>query len=245
MLKLLLLILFITHNCFALSANISKNKILIDGNFTGDKITIFGNKQDEGKILIVFKSSKISYKVYNRQKTFGVWQNANPRIFKNIYSIYSLISEEGIKITRDDFFRDFELGILNINFYNFTMAREALKNAEYKEAFLKHKNNLGAFTEEYGKVKTFKDSDMFIAELIIPSDIKIGNYLLEIFLIDENKIQEFSIFKIIVEQVGVVKKIKDLSQKNKLLYASIAIVLSIVIAFFFFLLAKILYYNKM
>lgn len=236
--------MLITFEGFALTANISKNKIIIESDFKGDTITVFGNKQQEGKILIIFKSSKISYKVYDRQKIFGVWQNANPRIFKDIYSIYSLITEEGVKINRDDIFRDFEVGILNINFYNFTMAREALQNAGYKDAFLKHKNKLGAFNEEYGGVSTFKDSDIYIAELKIPSDIKSGKYLLEVLLIDNEGIKEFIIFNVSVLQAGMVKKIKDISETNKMLYAGVAILLSIIIAFFFFLIAKVLYYNR-
>jgi uncharacterized protein (TIGR02186 family) len=230
---------------FGMNANISKSKILVGADFAGDKITIFGKKEEKGNIIIIFKSQKINYKVYSKQKVFGIWQNANPRIFKDIYNIYKIQTEPNVMINRQDLFRDLEVGILNVNFYNFTGAKEALKTLEYKEAFLKHKGANKSYIEEFGKVETFQNSDLFISELEIPSDIKPGSYLLQVLLLENDIIKEFAIFNIYVEQVGLVKQIKDLSVKHKFLYAVISISLSILIAFTSFIITRILYYNRL
>ena len=251
--KKLTIILIILLNClylaffspsFAMNVNISKSKILVGADFSGDKITIFGKKEDSGQIVILFKSQKINYKVYSKQKIFGIWQNANPRIFKDIYNIYKLQTEAGVSINRKDLFREFEVGISNVNFYNFTGAKEALKTSEYKEAFLKTKSKNKSYHEERGGVEIFPNSDLFISELEIPADIKQGSYLLQVFLIEDGEIREFEIFNIFVEHAGIVKKIKTLSQTNKPLYALLSVSFSILIAFASFLAARILYYNR-
>lgn len=232
-------------NAYSMNANISKSKILVGADFAGDKITVFGKKEGRGDVIIIFKSKKISYKVYGKQKIFGIWQNTNPRIFKDIYNIYKIQTEENVIINRQDLHRDLEIGILNVNFYNLTGAKEALKTLEYKEAFLNHKSQKKSYIEEFGKVETFKNSDLFISELEIPSDIKPGNYLLQVLLIQNDAIVEFAIFNVFVEQVGLVKRIKTLSQQNKFLYAFISVSLSILIAFSSFIITRILYYNRM
>jgi uncharacterized protein (TIGR02186 family) len=233
--------------CFkasALTVNISKNKILIGVDFAGDVITVFGKKEDEGDIVIIFKSQKVSYKVYGKQKIFGIWQNTNPRIFKDIYNIYSLKSENADILTRDDIFRDLEIGVQNVNFYNFTNVKSALLNSDYKDAFLKHKKKNGSFKEDFGNVRFFPKSGMFLANVEIPSNIKPGNYSLEVFLIRDKELRELMIFDIRVEQVGMLLKIKELSQLNKEIYAVVSILISVIIAFLAFSLAKVLYYNR-
>ncbi len=228
----------------AMIVNISKDKIYVDYDFKGDKIAVFGKKEARGNLAVILKSQKLSYKVYNRQKLFGIWTNSNPRTFKDIYNIYKLQTESGLTINREDGLREFEIGIKNINFYNFASVSSVLNTAEYKEAFLRQKAKTKDYMEEFGKIEGFQNSDLFYTEIEIPPDIKQGKYLIEVMLLENERIKEFQVFQISVEHTGIIKKIKTLSVKHKILYILLSIGLSIGIAFLSYMAAKILYYNR-
>jgi uncharacterized protein (TIGR02186 family) len=241
---LALFLLIFAFESFALVANISKNNILIGLDFVGDEIMVFGNKGGEGEIVVVFKSQKVSYKVYGKQKIFGIWQNANPRVFKDIYKTYRLKSENFRGFGREDVYKDLEIGVQNVNFYNFNNVKSSLLNSDYKEAFLWHKKREGSFDEELGGVNYFSNSDIFIGSIEIPPNVKPGSYFLEVFLIFEGDVREVAIFNVKVEQVGFLLELKELARANKGIYALVCVFASIVIAFLAFILAKFFYYNR-
>ena len=235
--------LFLTP-AFALRANIDKNKIEIGIDFAGDKIKVFGARQTEGKVAIIFKSQKVHYKVYNRERVFGVWQNVKPIIFKNVYNYYMIQTEKGLNVKKDDIFREFEIGIANVNLDGSEEEERSIKMMEYQSIFLKNKLDIGKFSHEENEIQTFSDSDLFISTIEIPSNIRPGVYSLQVLLIEGNNIKEFSIFYIKIERIGFAKEIKELSAKNKPFYAMIVVISSVIISLFVFLMAKLFYRKK-
>lgn len=242
------IILFIIFAIFAkanaMNVNISKDKILVGADFKGEKIAIFGKKERNGKLAIILKSHKTHYKIYNKEKVFGIWQNSTPRIFNGIYSVYEVQIEDGIKMSRSDSFKDFEIGTANINFYSFSSPSEALKAAEYKQIFLRYKQKANNYSEKYNGILEYEDSDIFFSEIEIPPNVKPGQYLLEVFLLNNGEIIEFSVFTINVEYVGIVKQTREFATNHKIIYAVITIFSSIFLAFISFFIVRILFHNK-
>jgi uncharacterized protein (TIGR02186 family) len=233
----------LSYNVFAGTLNISKDKVLIGVDFKGDNILIFGQKEKKYDVVIIFKSQKVSYKIYGKQKIFGVWQNTDPRIFKDVYNTYFAFFEKDFQISRNDTTIDLEIGIQNIDFYNFSGSKTLFSQKDYKTAFLEKKIQKEIFSESQ-LIRSNKKENIFFNEVKIPANIKPGNYLLEVFFLKENELQELTVFPIQVEQVGFLSKIKEISKQNKVFYAGISILISIIIAFFAFILTKMLYYNR-
>jgi uncharacterized protein (TIGR02186 family) len=242
--KLILFFITFSLNIFALSANISKNKIIINTVFEGDIIEIFGKKEAKGEIIIIFKSQKVDYKIYAKERIFGIWQNSSPNFFRNTYNIYQIKTERLQMLTDIDILKDLEIGVLNVSFQNFVGNNTSIKNYEYKEEFLRQKLADGSFKETKGGVQFFPKTDVFTSSIKIPIDIKTGQYILEVLLINNGEVQAINMFNISIERSGLLLQIKQLSEQNKTLYSIIAMFISIFIAFSAFYLAKMLYYNR-
>lgn len=230
-----------------IEVKVDRQDIFIDSKFKGDKINISIKKYGSGKLATVFKSSKTTYKLYSKERVFGMWQNANPQILENMYKTYKIQTEANLIVSKDDIFKDLEIGVLNINLDLFENTSEFLKIVEYREALVKHQCRTNNYIEEFGRIIKLKTTPTFteyLSEIEISKNIKPGRYLLEIFLIEEGVVRQFFIFNIDIESYDFIEVIKKVASENKVLYSILSIIVSILLAFFSFYLARILYYNR-
>ncbi len=226
----LILLLFQT-NAFArpIISGISTNKINIDSKFTGQEILLFGAKGDIGDIIVIVRGPKKNYIINKKSEFFGVWHNQKRVEFDDVYSYYSFFSTIGSELKNEKLIKSLQIGQDNIDLTTKKKQKEADKiNFSMKFIDKMSENNL--YMKNSDEIK-FLDESLFKVMLGFPKNISRGEYLVEIYLVDDGNLKAFQAIPIYVNQVGFSAKVNDMAHDNSFLYAVIAISLAVVAGF--------------
>lgn len=212
----------------SLISDISENQIKIDARFTGKNLLLFGTRNDSGDIVIVIRGPQKDYSVRKKERIAGVWIAGKQIKFENIYSNYAVYSSKPlVEIGTDNILKQLNIGLQNIrmdyvgspDLYELNAFREALQNDI-------RKNNL--YWENNKKVEFMGDT-LFKASINFPKKIPNGTHIVEVYLIDNGKIQGMQARPIIAEKVGFEAFIHNFAYHDPLIYGIIAVLSSLLL----------------
>lgn len=226
---IILTILFISlfaKSSFArpIISGISTNEINIDSNFTGEKILLFGAKGAVGDVIIVVRGPKKDYIVNKKSEVLGIWHNKKRIKFEDVYSYYSYFSTDP-NIENNEVFKRLQIGKNNIDLrtskeqsqsdkINFSL--QLIDKLAQNELYLENSHEID-----------FLDETLFKVMLEFPKNISRGEYLVEIYLVDDENLTAFQSIPIYVNQVGFSAKVNDMAHYQSFKYAVIAILLAV------------------
>ena len=132
----LLLPLWATVSAAPIISGISQNEIKIDSKFTGEKILLFGAKNEPGNIIAVVRGPKHNFLLNKKEKSLGIWHNSKQVTFYNTYSFYNLFAAFLGKELNQQNLLDFEIGKHNLNFF-----KCSFRLVTYSSVIEYHNNN--------------------------------------------------------------------------------------------------------
>jgi uncharacterized protein (TIGR02186 family) len=223
----LLLSIFFNSTTFArpIISGISTNEINIDSNFTGQKILLFGAKGDVGDVVIVVRGPKKNYIVNKRAEVLGIWHNQKRVRFDDVYSYYSFFSTSQ-SIPNDKLLKRLQIGKKNISLKASGKKQKQHDEINFSLQLIDKLAQNDLYSENSQEID-FLDETLFKVMLEFPKNISRGEYLVEIYLIDDGNLTAFQSIPIYVNQVGFSAKVNDMAHYNPLLYAIIAIILAV------------------
>jgi uncharacterized protein (TIGR02186 family) len=214
-------------------SGISTNEIKIDSDFTGQKILLFGAKGGVGDVVIVVRGPKKNYIVNKKAKILGVWHNKSRVEFDDVYSYYSFFSTNP-EARNSQLFKNLEMGKENIHFKTKPPKKSKKKNEQDKIGFsiqLVDKLSVNNLYLENPSEVDFLDETLFKVMLDFPKNISRGEYLVEIYLVDDDNLTAFQSIPIYVKQVGFSAKVNDMAHYQSFRYAMLSILLAVVAGF--------------
>lgn len=176
-----------------LTVALSTPDIQINSNFTGTNVTIFGViERDAGTVarnapyevatLILGPAETV---VARRKDRFlGIWVNGASETFVAAPTFYSLATSAGIDeaALEAPAFRNLQLGFDNIAFtYAGRVQTNEAGASEFREAFLRLKEESNLFAEKFGGV-TFIGDSVFRTSVRLPANVPIGRYRAIVYL---------------------------------------------------------------
>jgi uncharacterized protein (TIGR02186 family) len=203
-------------------SGISKNEINIDTKFQGEKILLFGAKEDVGNVIVAVRGPKKKFLITKKDKLLGIWYNQDRFLFDDVHSMYSLFSTISDYSIGNKIFSQLELDDKQIK-----ISGNNLDAKEFRMELINHleKENLYSFN----KVKIdFLNETLFKVIIDFPKNISRGAYNVEIYLINENGLASFQSIPIYVNQVGMSARILDFSDQQSFLYAIIVVLMALV-----------------
>jgi len=205
-------------------SGISTNEINIDSDFNGTKILLFGARSDAGDIAIVVRGSKKNYLVSQKSETLGVWHNKKRIKFNDVYSYYAFFTTND-NIKNKKLLKKLQIGKNNIMIKS--RKEEDIKiESNFRSELIKELSHNDLYSENSDTIN-FLDDTLFKVILEFPKNISRGNYLVEIYLIDDGNLTAFQSIPIYVNQVGFSAAVNDMAYNNSLKYAMIAIFLAV------------------
>ncbi len=205
-------------------SGISTNEINIDSNFTGKKILLFGAKGDVGDIIIVIRGPKKNYIVNKKSKVLGIWHNKKRIKFEDVNSYYSFFSTDP-HLENNELFKRLQIGKRNISLKTSDEEKEGdVINFRLQLIDKLAQNDL--YLENSAQID-FLDETLFKVILDFPKNIARGEYLVEIYLVDDGNLTAFQSIPIYVNQVGFSAKVNDMAHYQSFRYAIIAIFLAV------------------
>ena len=222
----ILILLFLYPN-LAVSSNftLDKFKIEINSNFLGEEIMLFGQKEQNDDIIIIFEGEKQNARLYRKIKENFFWINKTKEL-SEIPSFFAIFSSPKISLSEIFLIPD-----LTKKHYLISNYRQELY--EIRTAL----QNKGLYYEEELENT---DGNLFLKKFKIPDNIPAGNITITFYEIDDGNVTSMSKKNLIIEKRGLANKLELLLTQQSFFYVFILVIFSII----FSLLSNLIFRKK-
>ena len=214
--------------------DISARNVQIRYSFTGAQLLLFGAVVYPGgraperpaDIAVVLRGPVQPILVREKQKIAGIWMNADSNRFRSAPSFYSVASSKPITDLVDERTAAiYELGLHNLQL---SPGGGALPDKErrFEAGLLDLRRREGLYSENPHGVE-ITDRVLYRAVITIPSQVPVGTYTAETFLIDDGRVLAAATRDIQIDKSGFERFVAVAARRHRLLYGLTAVALSL------------------
>jgi uncharacterized protein (TIGR02186 family) len=214
--------------------DISARQVQIRYSFNGAQLLLFGAVVYPGgrppdrqvDIAVVLRGPVQAILVREKQKVAGVWMNADSNRFRSAPSFYAVASSRPIDELLDERTAAiYELGIHNLQL---SPGGGALPEKERRfEAGLLDLRARRALYQENPRGVEITGGVLYRALITIPSEVPVGTYTAETFLIDRGKVIAAASRDIQIDKSGFERTVAVAARRRRLLYGLGCVFLSL------------------
>lgn len=214
--------------------DISAREIQIRYSFTGTQLLLFGAILYPGgrvparpaDIVVVLRGPVQPILVREKQKIAGIWMNADSNRFRSAPSFYAVASSRPIRDLVDDRTAAiYEMGLGNLQL---SPGGGALPDKErrFEAGLLDLRKRQGLYAEN-GRGVEIGDGVLYRATITIPSQVPVGDYTAETFLVDRGKVIAAATRDIRIDKSGFERFVALAARRQRLLYGLTAVLMSL------------------
>jgi len=226
--------LLVAANKPVLVPDISARQVQIRYSFSGAQLLLFGaivypdgrTPNRPAQIAVVLRGPVQPILLREKKKIAGIWMNADASRFRSAPSYYAVASSRPIRDLVDDRTASiYELGIHNLQL---SPGGGSLPDKErhFEAGLLDLRARDGLYSENPHGVE-ITDGILYRAVITIPSQVPVGAYTAETFLIDRGKVIAAATRDIEISKSGFERQIALAARHNRLLYGLACITLSL------------------
>jgi uncharacterized protein (TIGR02186 family) len=214
--------------------DISARSIEIRYSFTGAQLLLFGailypggrTPRHPADVIVVLKGPVEPILVREKQKLAGIWMNADSNRFRSAPSFYSVASSRPISELLDE--RTAAIYELGLHDLQLSPGGGALpeKERRFEAGLLDLRHRQGLYSE-IPKGVEITDGVLYRAVITIPSQVPVGTYTAETFLIDHGKVIAAATRDIQINKSGFERYVAVAARRHELLYGLTAVALSL------------------
>jgi len=214
--------------------DISSRTIEIRYSFSGAQLLLFGAILYPGgrtptrplDIAVVLRGPVQPMIVREKQKVAGVWMNADSHRFGSAPAFYAVASNRPLSAMVDERTAAvYELGVQNLALSSGGGAQPD-KERRFEAGLLDLRQRQGLYAEHPGGVE-ISDGVLYRARISIPSQVPVGLYESETFLIDQGKVIAAATKDVTIAKTGFERFVADASRRHQFLYGLAAMLLSL------------------
>jgi uncharacterized protein (TIGR02186 family) len=214
--------------------DISARRIDIRYSFTGAQLLLFGAIVYPGgrpptrpaNIVVVLRGPVQPILLREKQKIAGIWMNADSSRFRSAPSFYAVASSQPIPSLVDERTASiYELGLGNLQL---SPAGGALpeKERRFEAGLLDLRRRHDLYSENPHGVE-ISGGVLYRATITIPSDVPVGTYTAETFLIDEHRVAAAATRDIQINKSGFERSVALAARRESFLYGLVSVLLSL------------------
>jgi uncharacterized protein (TIGR02186 family) len=214
--------------------DVSARNVEIRYSFTGAQLLLFGAVVYPGgripdhpvDIAVVLRGPVQPILVREKQKIAGIWMNADSNRFRSAPSFYAVASSRPISELLDERTAAiYELGLHNLQL---SPGGGALpeKERRFEAGLLDLRRRQGLY-EEIPHGVEINDGVLYRAIITIPSQVPVGTYTAETFLIDHGKVIAAATRDIQISKSGFERYVALAARRHEGLYGLTAVALSL------------------
>lgn len=214
--------------------DISARAIEIRYSFTGAQLLLFGAILYPGgrtpsrslDVVVVLKGPVQPMIVREKQKIAGIWMNADSHRFVSAPSFYAVAANRPLaQVVGERTAAVYELGLQNLQLSPGGGAQpDKARRFEAGLLELRARQNLYA---ENGSGVEISDGVLYRARITIPSQVPVGTYETETFLIDRGKVIAAATKEVEVRKTGFERFVATAARRHGFLYGLAAVLLSL------------------
>ena len=214
--------------------DISARQVQIRYSFSGAQLLLFGAVVYPGgrapnrpvDIAVVLRGPVQPILVREKQKIAMIWMNADSNRFRSAPSFYAVASSKPIDALVDERTAAiYELGLHNLQL---SPGGGALPDKErrFEAGLLDLRRRHGLYSESPNGVE-ITDGVLYRAVITIPSQVPVGTYTAETFLIDRGKVIAAATRDIQISKSGFERYVALAARRHEGLYGLTAVLLSL------------------
>jgi len=214
--------------------DVSARSIEIRYTFAGAQLLLFGAilypggkvPKQPADIVVVLKGPVEPIVVREKQKIAGIWMNADKNRFRSAPSYYAVASSRPVRELVDERTAAiFELGLQDLQL---SPGGGALpeKERRFEAGLLDLRKRQGLYVEQPGGVE-ISDGVLYRARIAIPSQVPVGTYTAETFLIDDGKVIAAATRDVEVGKAGFERFVALAARQHGFLYGLASVTLSL------------------
>jgi uncharacterized protein (TIGR02186 family) len=214
--------------------DISARQVQIRYSFTGAQLLLFGAVVYPGgrvpnrpvDLAVVLRGPVQPILVREKQKIGVIWMNADSNRFRSAPSFYAVASSRPISELLDERTAAiYELGLHNLQL---SPGGGALpeKERRFEAGLLDLRRRSGLYSESPRGVQII-DGVLYRAVITIPSQVPVGTYTAETFLIDRNKVIAAATRDIHIDKSGFERFVALAARRHEFLYGLTAVSMSL------------------
>jgi len=213
--------------------DISSRQVQIRYSFSGAQLLLFGAVVYPGgrppdrqvDIAVVLRGPEQPILVREKEKIAGIWMNADSNRFRSAPSFYAVASSRPISTLLDERTAAiYELGLHNLQLSPGGALPE--KERRFEAGLLDLRSRRGLYSESPHGVE-ITGGVLYRAVITIPSQVPVGTYTAETFLIDRHKVIAAATRDIQIDKSGFERTIATAARRHQLLYGLTCVALSL------------------
>lgn len=214
--------------------DISARSIEIRYSFTGAQLLLFGailypggrTPRNPADVIVVLKGPVEPILVREKQKLAGIWMNADSNRFRSAPSFYAVASSAPVRRLVDERTAAiYELGLQDLQL---SPSGGALpeKERRFESGLLDLRRRQGLYAEHPHGVE-ISEGVLYRARISIPSQVPVGTYTAETFLVDNGKVIAAATKEIQIGKSGFERWVALAARRHAFLYGLAAVLLSL------------------
>lgn len=214
--------------------DISARSIEIRYSFTGAQLLLFGAilypggrvPKKPADVIVVLKGPVEPILLREKQKIAGIWMNADSNRFRSAPSFYAVASSAPVRQLVDERTAAvYELGLQDLQL---SPGGGALpeKERRFEAGLLDLRKREGLFAEHPQGVE-ISEGVLYRARISIPSQVPVGTYTAETFLVDNGKVIAAATKEIEIGKSGFERYVALAARRQSFLYGLSAVFLSL------------------
>ncbi len=214
--------------------DISARRIEIRYSFTGAQLLLFGAIVYPGgkaparpaDIVVVLRGPVQPILVREKQRILHIWMNADSNRFRSAPSYYSVASSRPISQLVDE--RTASIYEMGLNNLQLSPGGGALpeKERRFEAGLLDLRRRQNLYSENPHGVE-ISDGVLYRASIFIPSQVPVGTYTAETFLIDRGRVLAAATRDINIDKSGFERSVALAARRHEGLYGLAAVLLSL------------------
>jgi uncharacterized protein (TIGR02186 family) len=214
--------------------DISARKVEIRYSFTGAQLLLFGAIVYPGgrpptraaDIVVVLRGPVQPILVREKQKIAGIWMNADSNRFRSAPSFYAVASSRPIpELVDDRTAAIYEMGLHNLQLSPGGGAFPE-KERRFEAGLLDLRKRHGLYSENPKGVE-ISGGVLYRATITIPSQVPVGTYTAETFLLDRGRVLAVATKDIEINKSGFERYVALAARRHEGLYGLAAVLLSL------------------
>lgn len=206
---------------------VSEPQLSITTGFNGDTLTLFGTTPKTGDLVILIKGPEKDTIVRKKTDIFGLWIQAQSVTFENVPHYYNIASSKSVlDITSSDIRKKLKIGLDELNFRTKDAELPTNQKTLFQEALIQNMQLKKLYSLTPNAVNYINDT-LFETKINIPSNVPIGNYLIDAFLFQDGKLIDRKTHPFVVRQTGMTADIYNFAHDHAFFYGVFVIFLAI------------------
>jgi uncharacterized protein (TIGR02186 family) len=211
-----------------LVTSLSNHRVMVTSNFTGDELVLFGAVERDAAtqprrggydIVVTIAGPRQTLVTYRKRRVLGIWVNAQSRVFENVPSYLSVLSNRPLgDIASADLLHRQQLGLDNVQLPQ-RGAPEATATGDdpFRSAFVRLQREHELYREE-GNAVTMLTPALFRASIPLPAEVPVGTYEVDVRLFADGAQISRATSALEVYKVGFEQVVTSAARDHGLLY---------------------------